>query len=48
MNTQNNRLYYAKGELIEWVNMMEEAKRIGLRPDDVRAFIREATKGGGN
>jgi hypothetical protein len=38
------KLHYAEGELIAWIDLMEEAKSIGLRPEDVRKFIEEATK----
>jgi hypothetical protein len=38
------KLYYGKGELIAWIDVVEEAKRLGLRPEDVRKLIEEATK----
>lgn len=41
----DTKLFYAKGELLDWVDMMEEAKKLGLRPDDVREFISQATGG---
>lgn len=39
LQKKSERLYYATGELIDWVNLLESAKRIGLRPDDVRSII---------
>jgi hypothetical protein len=35
---------YERNELIEWVNLIEEAKSIGLTPKEVRNFIEEGTK----
>jgi DNA-binding transcriptional MerR regulator len=35
---------YERNELIEWVNLIEEAKSIGLTPEEVRNFIEEETK----
>jgi hypothetical protein len=34
-----NRPKYAKHELIEWVDLMEQAKAAGITPDEMRHFI---------
>lgn len=34
-----NRPKYATNELIEWIDLMEQAKDAGLTPEDMRHFI---------
>lgn len=38
------KLYYGQGELVAWIDVLEELKRMGLRPEDVRTLAKEATK----
>jgi hypothetical protein len=32
---------YERNELIEWVNLIEEAKSDGLTPEEVRGYIKK-------